>query len=228
MIEAIKLHMSNNTKASNRIQSSGISDMFTLPILALVNLHIEAIEPKLIDPVRWHPQGDLDLQVQVKRAEDMQRVWIKNGSRLLPAYVVKDELKGKFEDYLKTHDPVSFEEKPEFREKHSGDDFDTWWDVVPKFYIKPADAKPSDKLEVAVGHTHKDQPRGRSKKVYSRPSSAKKAAASAEKVSPTVTPAKAPSAKKRSKAAASPAAQTPGTNSRPKRARKDADFFTPG
>ena len=74
VIEAIKRDMTGTKRASKRLKSSGVSDWFVLPVLCLLNSHIQSHPECGLRPFRWHPRGDLDLELKKVRMTDVKKV----------------------------------------------------------------------------------------------------------------------------------------------------------
>ena len=66
--------MVNSEHANSQdLKSSGNSDFFTLPVLALVNSHIETNTGCMLHPFCWHLTGDIDEKIAPVHRTDIKK-----------------------------------------------------------------------------------------------------------------------------------------------------------
>ena len=158
VIEAIKRHMTQTKRALKRLSSSGVSDWFTVPVLCLLNAHIKSHPDCGLLPFRWHPRGDLDLQLLEIRKDALKTVLVEIQDVVLPASIPKDPSEvERYEAYLEKYSvadtllggPTMKDIGPKAKELE-GYEFEQ-----PQFYIRKIRVDhPKD--DIKVGPTYLD------------------------------------------------------------------------
>ena len=150
-MEAVRYCMAQNSVISKRVKSGGNCSLFTLPVIALLNSHIKSQENCPLYPIRWHPLGDRDLKVEAVRRKSMRATWIEVPNGLVPAYIVKEEYRNPFDEYLKAY----YKEEPKAKTRKCDHlQFSAYKLTVPNFLIRPTDEL-SNRYDKAVGPTYK-------------------------------------------------------------------------
>ena len=80
--------------------SSGETDLYTLPILCMLKIHLK--NHVKINTVLWHPNYNVDKDNKKKQTKQVHVIWIKNDKgEVVPATVWKEPERIKcFHDYL--------------------------------------------------------------------------------------------------------------------------------
>ena len=144
--------MTQNSVISKRVKSSGNCSLFTLPVIALLNSHIKSQKDCPLYPIRWHPLGDRDLKVEAVRKQSMRQAWVEVPDGLVPAYVVKEDYRNPFDEYLKAF----HKEEPKAKTRKCDHlKFSGYEVITPNFLIRPVDEM-SNRRDKTVGPTYKD------------------------------------------------------------------------
>ena len=56
--------------------SSGESDLYTLPILCMLNFHLQ--KHAKIDTILWHPSYDVEKDFKETRADRVKTIWVED------------------------------------------------------------------------------------------------------------------------------------------------------
>ena len=79
-------------------------DRFVIPVLCLLNGHIQSQPECGLRPFRCHPRGDYDLKLQEIRKADIKKVRVEIEDELIPACIPKDPAEmERYEAYLQKY-----------------------------------------------------------------------------------------------------------------------------